>query len=87
LHEGDEIIVRVLKNGAPYTDFSLNAVAAGEVKGETRNTDSIGRVTFGSTKQINEERRELGKRFHHTHARSETETVRRMTPADGCEVS
>jgi uncharacterized GH25 family protein len=46
LHEGDEIVVRVLKNGAPYGDFSLNAVAAGETKGETRKTDSAGRVTF-----------------------------------------
>ena len=46
LHEGDEIVVRVLKNDAPYADFSLNAVAAGETKGETRKTDSAGRVTF-----------------------------------------
>jgi uncharacterized GH25 family protein len=46
LHEGDEIVVRVLKNGAPYPEFSLNAVAAGETKGETRKTDSAGRATF-----------------------------------------
>ena len=46
LHEGDELPVRVLKNGAPYADFSLNAVAAGEMKGETRKTDSAGRVVF-----------------------------------------
>ena len=46
LHEGDEIVVRVLKNGAPYADFSLNAVAAGETKGEQRKTDSTGRVVF-----------------------------------------
>jgi hypothetical protein len=51
LHEGDEIVVRVLKNGAPYPDFSLNAVAAGETKGETRRTDSAGRVTFLLNKQ------------------------------------
>lgn len=46
LHEGDEIVVRVLKNGAPYPEFSLNAVGAGAVKGDTRKTDSAGRVTF-----------------------------------------
>ena len=46
LREGDELPVRVLKNGAPYVDFSLNAVAAGETKGETRKTDSAGRVVF-----------------------------------------
>ncbi|MEN3369810.1 MAG: hypothetical protein V7609_1953 [Verrucomicrobiota bacterium] len=46
LREGDELSVRVLKNGAPYIDFSLNAVAAGEAKGETRKTDADGRVVF-----------------------------------------
>jgi uncharacterized GH25 family protein len=46
LREGDEFSVRVLKNGAPFADFSLNAVAAGETKGETRKTDSAGKVTF-----------------------------------------
>lgn len=46
LHEGDEIAVRVLKNNVPYADFSLNAVAAGETKGETRKTDSAGHVVF-----------------------------------------
>ena len=46
LREGDELAVRVLKNDVPYADFSLNAVAAGETKGETRKTDSAGRVTF-----------------------------------------
>lgn len=46
LREGDELTVRVLQNGAPYPDFSLNAVAAGDAKGETRKTDSAGRVVF-----------------------------------------
>lgn len=46
LREGDEFPVRVLKNGAPYADFSMNAVAASETKGETRKTDSSGRVSF-----------------------------------------
>lgn len=47
---GDEFPVRVLKNGAPFADFSLTAVSAGEAKGETRKTDSDGRVTFRMAK-------------------------------------
>lgn len=50
LKAGDEIPVRVLKNGAPFADFSLNAVAADEVKGETRKTDSDGRVVLSLRK-------------------------------------
>jgi len=50
LRAGDELSVRVLKNGAPFSDFSLNAVAAGETKGETRKTDSAGRVVFHLSK-------------------------------------
>lgn len=46
LREGDELPVQVLKNGAPYPGFSLNAVAEGETKGETRKTDSTGRIVF-----------------------------------------
>lgn len=46
LKAGDDFPVRVLKGGAPFPDFSLNAVSAGEPKGETRKTDSNGRVTF-----------------------------------------
>lgn len=46
LWAGDEFPVRVLKNGQPYPDFALNAVAAGEAKGETRRTDAEGRITF-----------------------------------------
>ncbi len=46
LQVGDELPVRILKSGAPYKDFALNAVAAGETKGETRKTDSEGRVVF-----------------------------------------
>jgi len=46
LREGDELSVRVLKNGTPYGAFSLNALAAGETKGETQKTDPAGRVTF-----------------------------------------
>lgn len=46
LREGDELPVRVLKDGAPHPEFSLNAIAAGEAKGETRKTDSAGRVVF-----------------------------------------
>ena len=43
---GDEFPVRVLKDGAPLAGFSLNAVAANETKGETRQTDAEGRVAF-----------------------------------------
>jgi uncharacterized GH25 family protein len=46
LKAGDDFPVRILKDGKPFADFSLNAVSAGEAKGETRKTDSEGRVTF-----------------------------------------
>lgn len=46
LRVGDELPVRVLKAGAPHRDFALNAVAAGETKGETKRTDNEGRVVF-----------------------------------------
>ncbi|PZR71005.1 MAG: hypothetical protein DLM73_16825 [Chthoniobacterales bacterium] len=46
LREGDDFPVRILKNGAPFPSFSLNAVAAGETKGETRKTDSAGRMVL-----------------------------------------
>lgn len=43
---GDEFAVRVMKNGTPHAGFALNAVAAGESKGETGRTDAQGRVAF-----------------------------------------
>ena len=46
LRLGEAFPVRVLKNGAPFANFSLNAVAAGATKGETLKTDSAGRVAF-----------------------------------------
>ena len=46
LKAGDDFPVRVLKDGKPFPDFSLNAVSASETKGETRKTDADGRVTF-----------------------------------------
>lgn len=46
LRPGDEFPMRVLKKGAPFAEFSLNAVAAGEGQGETRKTDPAGRVAF-----------------------------------------
>ena len=46
LKAGDDFPVRVLKEGKPFAGFSLNAVSAGQPKGETRKTDSDGRVTF-----------------------------------------
>ncbi len=50
LREGDELSVRVLKDGKPFAQFALNAVAAGETKGETRKTDADGRVAFSLNK-------------------------------------
>lgn len=46
LRAGDELPVRVLKGGAPHQDFAVNALAAGETKGETKRTDADGRVVF-----------------------------------------
>ncbi len=46
VREGEDFAVRVLKNGKPYADFALNALAAGEKKGETRRTDANGRIVF-----------------------------------------
>jgi uncharacterized GH25 family protein len=46
LREGEDFPVQVLKNGTPFAGFSLNAVAGGETGGETKKTDSDGRVVF-----------------------------------------
>jgi uncharacterized GH25 family protein len=46
LKAGDDFPVRVLKDGKPFAGFSLNAVGAGQPKGETRKTDFEGHVTF-----------------------------------------
>jgi uncharacterized GH25 family protein len=46
LKAGDNFPVRVLKDGKPLAGFSLNAVSAGDPKGQTQKTDSNGRVTF-----------------------------------------
>lgn len=46
LKAGDDFPVRVLKDGKPFAGFSLNAVSAGQTKGETRQTGSDGRVSF-----------------------------------------
>jgi uncharacterized GH25 family protein len=51
LKAGDDLPVRVLKDGKPFAGFSLNAVSAGEIKGETRKTDSEGRATFRVSKE------------------------------------
>jgi uncharacterized GH25 family protein len=50
LKAGDDFPVRVLKDDAPFPGFSLNAVSAGEARGETRKTDTDGRVTFRLSK-------------------------------------
>lgn len=46
LKAGEDFPVRVLKDGKPFAGFSLNAVIAGQTKGETRKTDADGRATF-----------------------------------------
>jgi len=46
LKAGDDFPVRVLKDGKPFAEFSLNAISTGEPKGDTRKTDKVGRVTF-----------------------------------------
>ena len=46
LRAGDEFPVRVLRDGAPFAGFALNAVSAGDKKGETQTTDGGGRATF-----------------------------------------
>jgi uncharacterized GH25 family protein len=50
LRAGDDFPVRVLKGGSPLADFAVNAVRAGETKGETRKTDAAGRLTFKISK-------------------------------------
>lgn len=50
LRVGDNFTVRVVKDGTPFAEFAINALAAGESKGETRRTDADGRVTFHLTK-------------------------------------
>ncbi|MDQ6622008.1 MAG: DUF4198 domain-containing protein [Verrucomicrobiota bacterium] len=50
LRAGEDFSVRVLKDGAPFADFALNAVSAGDKRGETRKTDGAGRVTFQLSK-------------------------------------
>ena len=46
LRAGDEFPVRVMRDGAPFADFSLSALTAGDKEGETRKTDAAGRATF-----------------------------------------
>jgi uncharacterized GH25 family protein len=51
LRVGDDFPARILKDGKPFANFALNAVHAGETKGETRTTDNGGRVTFQMSKE------------------------------------
>ena len=46
LRVGDEFPVRVLRDGAPFAGFALNAVSASDKKGEMQVTDGGGRATF-----------------------------------------
>jgi len=48
---GDDLPVRILKGGSPLAGFALNAVSAGEEKGETKKTDAEGRVRFHLNKE------------------------------------
>jgi uncharacterized GH25 family protein len=46
LRAGDDLPVRVLKDGKPHADFSLGIIGAGDPKGTIQKTDAAGRVTF-----------------------------------------
>lgn len=46
LRVGDELAVRVLKDGAPLPSFSVGIVSAGDAKGKIQRTDADGRATF-----------------------------------------
>lgn len=46
LRVGDELAVRVLKNGAPLAGVSVGTVSAGDAKGKIQKTDAEGRATF-----------------------------------------
>lgn len=46
LRAGDELAVRVLKNGAPLTSISVGIVSARDPKGKIQKTDAEGRTTF-----------------------------------------
>lgn len=46
LREGEDLPIHVLKDGAPFAGFAINALAAGATKGETRKTDAAGRTMF-----------------------------------------
>ena len=46
LRAGEDLPVRVIRDGAPFAGFSLSAVTAGDKEGETQKTDEAGRATF-----------------------------------------
>jgi uncharacterized GH25 family protein len=46
LRVGEELAVRVLKNGAPLPGFSVGIVSTNDAKGNIRKTDAEGRATF-----------------------------------------
>jgi uncharacterized GH25 family protein len=43
---GDDLPVCVLRDGKPFSDFSLGIVAEGETQGIIRKTDAAGKVSF-----------------------------------------
>jgi len=46
LRVGEDFLVRVLKDGKPFADFSLGIVAEGETKGSTKKTNIDGKVSI-----------------------------------------
>ena len=51
LRAGDDLPVRVLKNGVPFANFPVGIVFEGETQGQIRSTDTDGRVVFRLAKQ------------------------------------
>ncbi len=46
LRPGEDLPVRVLRNGAPFTSFSVGLVRQGDAHGVLKTTDDQGRATF-----------------------------------------
>jgi uncharacterized GH25 family protein len=51
LRAGDDLPVRVLKNGVGFANFPVGIVFEGETHGQIRSTDANGRVVFRLAKQ------------------------------------
>ena len=89
---GDEFPVRVLKDGKPLAAFALNAVGAGEEKGETKtnrrrrprpfSAQQGGPVAAPRNRHSQGDRRRcrLGKRLRHPDAGSKKKVIHRRVP-------